>query len=330
MTRVVRFHQIGEPDVLQIDDIEVPPPGADEVQIKVRALGLNRAESMFRRGAYVVEPQFPQGLGYEAAGIVEAVGVGVKDFTPGDVVSVVPSRSMARWPSYGELANFPAFTVVRHPSFLSLEEAAATWMQYVTAYGGLIDVPKLAKGEFVLITAATGGVGVAAIQVANAVGAIPIATTRSASKKQALLDLGAAHVIVTDEEDLGDRIREITRAAGVRVVFDPVAGPGFKVLCDVMSPGGFLIAYGALSPEPTPFPLFPALTKSLNLRGFVYSEVVADPQRLAAAKHFILEGLTSGTLKPIIAKTFTFDEIVQAHRYLESNAQLGKVVVTLD
>jgi NADPH:quinone reductase-like Zn-dependent oxidoreductase len=330
MTRVVRFHEIGGPEALRIEDIELPPPGPGEIRIRVRALGLNRAEAMFRSGIYVEEPQFPQRLGYEAAGVVETVGAKVEGFTPGDAVSVIPPLSMRRWPAYGELATFPAELIVKHPSSLSMEEAAASWMQYVTAYGGLIDVGRLAKGEFVLITAASSSVGLAAIQIANMIGAIPIATTRTSAKRQGILDADAAHVIATEEEDLVAQVRAITGGAGARLVFDPIAGPIVDKLAEAMADGGVLLEYGLLSGAPTPFPLFQALTRSLTVRGYVYSEIVKDAGKLAAAKTFILEGLSSGALKPIITRTFPFDAIVEAHRYLESNEQMGKIVVTLD
>jgi NADPH:quinone reductase-like Zn-dependent oxidoreductase len=202
-------------------------------------------------------------------------------------------------------------------------------MQYITAYGALIDVAKLAKGDFVVITAASSSVGVASIQIANMVGATPIATTRTSAKKQAILEAGAAHVIATEEEGFAARVREITGSAGARVIFDSIVGPGVEGLIDALAPSGILIVYGMLSGQPTPFPLLKALINSLTLRGFIYSEIVADASRLAAAKGFILEGLTSGALKPLIARTFPFDQIVEAHRYLESNEQMGKIVVTI-
>ncbi len=270
-----------------------------------------------------------QRLGYEAAGVVTAVGSGAKEFAPGDAVSVVPPPSITRWGSYGEVATFPAEVVVKHPKSLSWTEAAAIWMQYVTAYGALLDIAKLGKGDFVLITAASSSVGLAAIQIANAVGATPIAATRTSAKKQALLDAGAAHVIATQEEDLVARVNEITKGQGVRVAFDPVAGPALETLAAAMANEGIIIEYGALSPQPTPFPLFPAIVKHLTLRGFQYKEVVGDPGRLEKAKRFILDGLASGALKPVIAKTFPLDQIVEAHRYLESNEQLGKIVVVV-
>ncbi len=329
MARVVRFHELGGPEVLRIETIDVPGPGRGEVQIRVKALGLNRAEAMLRSGNYIETATLPSGLGFEAAGLVEAVGEGVDGFVPGDAVSVVPSQSMLRWPAYGELVSFPAELVVKHPPSLSWEAAAAVWMQYVTAYGALIDLARLGKGDFVVITAASSSVGLAAIQVANMVGATPIAVTRTSAKKHALREAGAAHVIASGEDNLEARLKEIAGPKGVRVVFDPIGGPAFEPLTAAMSRGGILIEYGALSPEPTPFPLFAVLSKSLTLRGYLIHEITGDPARLRAAKAFILDGLVSGALHPVIAKIFPFDEIVEAHRFLESNEQFGKIVVTV-
>lgn len=329
MVRVVRFHELGGPEVLRIEEIDVAGPGPGEVQIRVKALGLNRAEALIRSGAYIETPTLPSGLGLEAAGIVEAVGEGAEGFAPGDAVSVVPPPSMVRWPAYGELASFPGRLLVKHPPSLGFEAAAAVWMQYLTAYGALIDIARLRREDFVVITAASSSVGLAAIEIANRVGATAIAVTRTSAKKQALAAFGAAHVIASAEEDLEARLREIAGPAGVRVVFDPVGGPIFEPLTSAMSKGGILIEYGGLSPEPTPFPLFAVLSKSLTLRGYLVHEIISDPARLTAAKSFILDGLTDGSLRPVIARTFPFEEIVEAHRFLESNEQFGKVVVTV-
>ena len=164
MTRVVRFHEYGSADVLRIEDIEVPAPATDEVQIRVRAIGLNRAEVMFRNGAYLQEAEFPSRLGYEAAGTVETMGSDVSGFDEGDAVSVIPTLDMSRWSTYGEVINIPARYVVKHPAALSFEQAAASWMQYVTAWGALIDQAKLTADDFVIVSAASSSVGVASIR----------------------------------------------------------------------------------------------------------------------------------------------------------------------
>ena len=329
MARLVRFHQHGGPEVLRIEDVELPGPGPGEVQIRVKALGLNRAEALLRAGDYIETPTLPSGLGLEAAGIIEAVGEGVKDFAPGDSVSIIPPQSMIRWPAYGELATYPAGLVVKHPPSLDWPMAAAVWMQYLTAYGALIDIARLHSGDFVVVTAASSSVGLAAIQIANRVGATAIAVTRTTAKRQALLDAGAAYVVASTEEDLAARLDEIAGPQGVRVVFDAIGGPIFEPLTAAMSRGGILIEYGGLSHEPTPFPLFAVLAKTLTLRGYLVHEITGNPAKLEAAKAFILEGLETGALRPIIDRTFPFEQVVEAHRFLESNRQFGKIVVTV-
>ncbi|GAB1584493.1 zinc-dependent alcohol dehydrogenase family protein [Phyllobacterium phragmitis] len=329
MARIVRFHEEGGPEVLRIEDIDLPRPGQGEVRIRVRALGLNRAEALLRSGTYIEKPALPSGLGLEAAGIIEEVGPGVDGFAPGDAVSIIPPISMVRWPAYGELITFPAEFVVKHPPSLGWVSAAAVWMQYLTAYGALIDIAGLNSQDFVIVTAASSSVGLAAIQIAGMVGATTVAVTRTSAKKQALLEVGAGHVIASAEEDLEKRLKEITGPEGARVVFDPIGGPIFEPLTAAMAKGGILIEYGGLSPQPTLFPLFTVLSKCLTLRGYLVHEIIGDAKRLDAAKTFILRGLQSGALEPVIARTFPFEQIVEAHRFLESNEQFGKIVVTI-
>lgn len=329
MARVVRFHETGGPEVLRIEEPDVPPPGPGEVQIRIHAIGLNRAEAMFRRGQYLEEPRLPARLGYEASGEVVAVGPDVRSVQVGDAVSVIPSFSLNAYGLYADLANAPAHAVVRHPAGLSWEEAASVWMQYLTAYGALIDIAGLGKGDALAIPAASSSVGLAAIQIANKVGATPIALTRGSSKRQALLDAGAAHVIASDEQDLVAEILRITGGKGARVVFDPVGGPTFEKLAKATARLGIIFLYGALSTEPTPLPLFDVLGRWLTVRGYVMMEITGDPARLERGVRFINEGLAEGGLKPLVAKTFPLEQIVEAHRYLESNQQIGKVVVTV-
>ena len=277
MARVVRFYRTGGPEVLQIDTIDVPAPGTGEVRIGVKALGLNRAESMFRSGHYLEAPVFPSRLGYEASGVVDAVGPGVKAWKPGDAVSTIPAFSQGSYGVYGDLAIVPAAAVAQHPASLSWTEAAAVWMQYLTAYGALIQIAKLTPGDSVLIPAASSSVGLAAVQIANLVGATPIALTRTRDKREILIQHGAAHVIATAEEDLVASVMTITKGAGARVAFDPVGGPTVAKLTAALAPGGILFQYGALSTEPTPLPLRDVLGKRLTIRGYVLFEVTLRP-----------------------------------------------------
>ena len=329
MSRIVRFHQHGGPEVLVVEDIDVPSPAPGEVQIRVKAIGINRADALLRSGTYIETATLPAGLGLEAAGTVTAVGDGVRTFSPGDAVSVIPPISMVPHPTYGEIINMPARNVVRHTATMGWDAAAAVWMQFLTAYGALIPVARVQAGDIVAVTAASSSVGLAAIQIANLQGATPIAVTRTSAKRQALLDNGAVHVVASQEEDVEARLKEIAGRQGVRVVFDAVGGPIFNQLTAAMSHRGILIEYGGLSQEPTPFPLAEVLSKCLTLRGFLVHEVTGDAERLAEALSYIRSGLSSGRFKPVLARTFPLEDIVEAHRYLEAGTQFGKVIVTV-
>lgn len=247
----------------------------------------------------------------------------------GDAVSTIPNFSMNEYGVYAELTNVPASAVTHYPANLSFEEATSIWMQYLTAYGALIDIAKIQPDDFVLIPAASSSVGLAAIQLCNLVGAVPIAMTRISDKKQTLLDHGAKHVVVSDEADVIESVNKITQNLGVRVVFDPVAGPMLETLAAVTAQQGIIFQYGALSSEPTPFPLFTVLAKGITLRGYTLFEFTSNPQALASARDEIYGWLESAQLNPVVAKTFPLDDIVKAHQFMESNSQLGKIVVTV-
>ena len=315
--------------VLKLEDVALPEPGKGEVRLRVRAIGLNRAEVMFRRGQYLVQPKLPSRLGYEASGTVEAVGEGVDPALVGQVRSTVPAFAADAYGVYGEVAIVPAYALAAYPEALSFEEGTSIWMQYLTAYGGLIHFGKVQKGDFVLITAASSSVGIAAIEMCKAEGAIPIATTRTAAKKDVLRQAGAEQVIVTDEEDLVARVNEITGGKGARIVFDPIAGPGLDALAQATAPAGTIFEYGALSTQPTPYPLFACLSKHLIIQAYTLFQVVGDPALRQTAEKYVYDHIAAGDFKPRIDKTFPLSEIVEAHKYMESNAQVGKIVVTV-
>ncbi|MFD2264452.1 zinc-dependent alcohol dehydrogenase family protein [Lacibacterium aquatile] len=329
MPRIVRFHELGGPEVLRIEQVDILPPGPGEIQIRVKALGLNRAEALMRAGQYLESPALPSSLGFEAAGEVASLGLGVDGFRLGDAVSVIPPLSQAQWPTYAEIINFPAYLVVKHPESLGWEAAAALWMPYLTAYGALVDIARAGPGDFIAITAASSSVGLAAIQIARQAGAHPIAITRTSAKVPALREQGATDVIACQEQDLAGSLNLITGGKQVRVVLDAVGGPNFTPLADAMAPGGILFSYGGLSGQPTPYPLAQVLAKNLTLRGYLVHEITGNPAKLDNAKRFILEGLRKGDLTPVIDKIFPFDEIADAHRHLESNQQFGKIVVRI-
>jgi NADPH:quinone reductase-like Zn-dependent oxidoreductase len=328
MTKVVRMYQHGGPEELRLEELNVGEPGAAEVRLKMEAIGLNRSEAAFRAGEYPGTPKFPTLIGYEGVGIVEALGAGVQGFGVGERVCVLPNFRLGEYGIYGERAIVPARSLLSPPPGLTPVEAASIWMQYFTALA-IIEIAQAAIGDYVIVRAASSSVGLAAIQLANWAGAVPIAATRTSAKTPALRQQGAKHVIATDEIDLVTEVQRITGGKGARIIFDPVGGPDIDKLALAAAEEGIIFIYGGLSGKPTPYPHWPAALKGLSIRGWVASSIWNRPERFARNRELILQGLASGHLRPVIAKTFPFSQIVAAHRYLESNQQVGKIVVTV-
>jgi NADPH:quinone reductase-like Zn-dependent oxidoreductase len=284
---------------------------------------------MWRNDKYVESVKFPAGLGYEAAGVIEAVGKDVTDFAVGDAVSTIPAFSLNQYSTYGEVILAPVHAVVKHPESLSFVEAASVWMMFLTAYGALIFDAQVKAGDFVIIPAASSSIGLAAIQLANYAGATPIALTRTSEKTSRLHKAGAAHVIATQEQDMVAEVMRITNGKGARVAFDPVGGPAFPKLISALADQGIAYIYGALSEGDTPIPVLEMIPKMPAVKGYSIRLVVGDEARRKAAVEYIVKGLASGALKPVIDRTFKFDDMVEVHRYLENGGQFGKIVVTL-
>ncbi len=329
MSRTIRFSKAGEPEVLEFVETQVPTPGPHEVRIAVKAIGINRAESMWRRDKYVEPVKFPAGLGYEAAGVVEAVGKDVVGLAAGDIVSTIPVFSMNLYSIYGEVILAPDYAVVKHSQSLSFVEAASIWMMFITAYGALVLDANIARGDFVLIPAASSSVGLAAIQIANYAGATPIALTRTSEKKARLHEAGAEHVIATQEQDLVAEVMRITNGQGARVAFDPVGGKDLSKLISALASQGVIYIYGALSEGDVSIPALQMIAKFPTVKGYGIPLVLRDAARRKAAVEYVTRGLESGALKPVIDRTFKFDDMVQVHRYLENGSQFGKIVVTV-
>ena len=325
--QAIRFDRLGGPEVLHFADVADREPGAGEVSLKVEATGLNRAESMYYHGLYIEQPELPSGLGYEAVGTVTAVGAGVDDSLVGKRFGTVPGYSMNRYPVLAEKAVVPANVLAPVPDSFSAAEGAAVWMQYATAYGALVPFGKVSNGDFVIITAASSSVALAAIQIVKAQGGTSIAVTRTAAKKDRILALGANHVIVTDKEDLVARVAEITGGKNARVVFDPIGGPGVETLGKATANGGSIFVYGMLSGQPTPLP-FSAFGRRIASYFYTFNEL-RDTPGWEEMKRYIYDHLVDCSFKPEIARAFPFAEAVEAYRYLESNEQVGKVVITL-
>lgn len=328
MSRVVRFYELGGPDVLKIETRDIPAPEAGEVLVQVDAIGLNRADVMFRRGQYLEKAVLPSQLGFESVGRVMACGAGATRFRDGDKVSTLPGFDLSRYGVYADHIIIPEAHLLRHPDGLSDTEGAALWMACLTAYGGLMEAGGLRQGDWVLVSAATSSVGLAAIQIAKYAGASVVATSLTSAVHKTLLAMGADVVIATREEPLEEKLMASV-GGRLNVAFDAVGGPDVVDIAEAMAPDGRLVIHGALSPESTPFPLKIALRKSLSFRGYVYTEVTSNPDTLARAHRFLSEGVAAGALRPRIDRIFSLDDVVKAHEYLESNQQFGKVVMAV-
>jgi NADPH:quinone reductase-like Zn-dependent oxidoreductase len=327
--RIVKFYTLGGPENLKVEDEPSQRPREGEVRLRVQAVGLNRAETVYLRGYYFEKPQLPSRLGFEAAGVVEAVGQGVDPGLIGKQVSTMPGILQNQYGVLGEEAIVPASLLGEYPAKLSPAEGASIWMQYLTAWGALVHLGKVGRGDAVVIPAASSSVGLAAIQIVKDAGGVSIAATRTSKKRQELVDLGADYVVATEEEDLPARVKDITVGKGARIIFDSVGGPYVETLAEAAAPGGIIFEYGALAMQPTPFPTIPAVMKALSVRGYSLREIRNQPRVIEAAKDYVYERLADRRFTPKIAKTFPLAQATEAYQYLESNAQVGKVVITV-
>jgi NADPH2:quinone reductase len=325
MAQVIRFHRTGGPDVFQVDEIDVRHPRENEVRISVEAVGLNRSDSILYHGQHPVVPSLPSLLGQEAAGTIESVGASVTGLAIGDAVSIIP-RMAPEFGTMGSLILAPAAFVIKHPQNLSMIEAAALWAPFLTAHGCLFGAGNLRSDEHVVITAAASSVGLAAIQLANLAGAIPIAVTRNGSKAEQLRAAGARHVIVTQDEEVGVAIRRLTNNKGTELVIDAVAGGGIIDLAGAIAFQGRYVLYGILSGEPTPLPVAAIFASHLTIRTSVLDPTVVD---LSGPIADIVQAIEAGRIRPVVDKVFELDDVVEGFRYLESNRQFGKIVLTM-
>lgn len=340
-TRVIRFHRTGGPEVLQIDEIELPAPRANEVVLLVEALALCRADLLWREGNYFEDPVLPARIGYHAAGVVQSVGSKVKSVQPGDRVSTFPACSLVDYGAHGQKIIYPARALLVYPPNLSPEEAASVNTELFLAYFTLKELAGLQRGQYVVVTAATASTGMAALQVANIRGGTSIALTRSESKRGELVAAGADHVIVVGEEDVRDTIVDITDGLGADLIYDGVGGPGLEELALATKRLGRIVSYGALGTEAgdTRLPLAACLLRGVKVYAgltiFDYTgnrrlRLLPKPAAISRAKAFIVKGLAEGNFGPNIGRVFHgLGEYRLAHEYMAGNHRDGNVVVSL-
>ncbi|MER5644059.1 zinc-dependent alcohol dehydrogenase family protein [Streptosporangium sp. NPDC002524] len=324
MPRVVVFDEFGGPEVMHVVEEPVAEPAAGEVRVRIEAFAVNPLDLMTRSGASPAPVPLPRArLGVEGTGVVDALGPGVTGLEIGEpvILTAVPDASVRG--SYAEYTTVPASRVVARPAGLGITEAAAIWVAYSTAYGALVEKAGMRPGDRVLVTAASGGVGRAAMQIANQIGAVPIALTRHTANKDDLLAAGAAAVVAADHADVAEAVRHHTGGTGADIVLDLVMGPGQRDLLKAARPGGTLVAAGFLDPRPTPFPLGTPLT-IFSYRSFEHTLDAVVVRRMAA---FMNAGVRLGALRPVIGRVFALDDVVEAHLHLEKGLHAGKKIV---
>jgi NADPH:quinone reductase-like Zn-dependent oxidoreductase len=328
----------GPPEVFSMREGPDPAPAPGELRVRVRAAGVNFADVLSRLGLYPDAPRPPLVVGYEVAGHVDAVGRGVTGFSEGDRVI-----ALTRFGGYSDVVSVAAAQCFRAPEELSDAEAASIPVTYLTAAIALYRMAALSPGETVLVHNAGGGVGIAATQLARLRRAQVIGTA-SPLKHAALRSFGVEHVIDYTHANVSDEVRKITHGRGVDVVLDPIGGSSFLTSYRLLAPLGRLIMFGLSAAAPrqtrswwhalrawraTPsFDPLSLINRNRGVFGLHAGHLWDEHARLAPLMQMLLSELRAGRLQPIVAKTFPLDRAADAHRFIQSRANIGKVVLT--
>jgi NADPH:quinone reductase-like Zn-dependent oxidoreductase len=336
----VVFRRYGSPEVLTLEDMAVPDAGVNDVVIAVRAAGVNFADVMARMGLYPDAPKPPLTLGYEVAGVVERVGTSVVGIQPGDRVV-----ALTRFNGYATHVVVPAAYVF--PTAGDVSDTAALPVNYLTASLALYRLANLSPGETVLIHGAGGGVGIAAIQLARLRNARIIGTA-SPVKHDALRALGVDHAIDSRNgrsDHVLHEVRRLTNNRGADIVMDPIGGRSFGTSYRLLAPLGRLVVYGVSAVAPgrrrswwraalavMQLPTFKPVSlmnRNRGVLGLNLAHLWDEREQLAAAMRPLLRDLCEGRLRPVIAKTFPLEHAAAAHDFLQSRANIGKVILTV-
>ena len=324
--RVIQMTGAGGPEVLVLQRVEIRDPGRGEVRVRVRASGVNRADLLQRRGLYPPPPGWPADIpGLEYAGVVEEVGEGVELWREGDRV-----MGLVGGGGYAEYVVVPEREILPIAEGLTFEEAAAIPEAFITAHDALFTQLGLCVGEKLLIHAVGSGVGTAALQLAAATGADVIGTSRSAWKLERAGELGLAAAIDTTKEDLVQAVGRLTGGAGVDVVLDLIGGTAFQASLDCLVERGRLIVVGLTAGRVAEVDLGVILRKRLKVIGTSLRARTPE-EKIAAARSFddfVGPLLASGRVRPIVDRVFPLEQAQEAHRYMEANANFGKLVLT--
>jgi NADPH2:quinone reductase len=322
MPKAVRLHETGGPEVLQLEDLDPSAPGPGEVQLRHTAIGLNYIDVYDRTGLYPMP--LPAGLGREAAGVITAVGRRVRGLRVGDRVAYVHSQPG----SYCELRNLPAERIVKLPRAISDEQAAVLMLKGLTAHYLLRRTVRVQRGDWLLVHAAAGGVGLILCQWARALGARVIGVVGSEAKVAIARRNGCRHVLVMGRDPIAAGVKRITRGAGVRVVYDSVGKDTFMESLDCLAPLGTMVTYGnASGPPPAISPLELARRGSLFLTRPSLFAYIARRDDLDAAARETFRIVSSGKVRITIGQRYALADAAAAHRDLEARRTVGATVL---
>jgi NADPH2:quinone reductase len=322
MPKAIRLHETGGPEVLQLEDLDPGAPGPGEVQLRHTAIGLNYIDVYDRTGLYPMP--LPAGLGREAAGVITAVGRRVRGLRVGDRVAYVHSQPG----SYCELRNLPAERIVKLPRAISDEQAAVLMLKGLTAHYLLRRTVRVQRGDWLLVHAAAGGVGLILCQWARALGARVIGVVGSEAKVAIARRNGCRHVLVMGRDPIAAGVKRITRGAGVRVVYDSVGKDTFMESLDCIAPLGTMVTYGnASGPPPAISPLELARRGSLFLTRPSLFAYIARRDDLDAAARETFRIVSSGKVRITIGQRYALADAAAAHRDLEARRTVGATVL---
>ena len=337
--KAIVLEKHGGPEVLRIREVDEPAPGAGEVRVRLDAIGIYYAEVLSRRGQYGWAPAMPYTLGMEATGTIDVIGRGVRDRTIGERVIVG-----AQYGAYAEKVAVPEQQALPAITSFSIEENAALAVNYLTAWIALIEMARLRKGDRVLVSAAAGGVGTAAVQIATRFGCATVGMAGSDEKLELIRALGAEDALNYRRPDFEETLRAAAQPAKFDVALEVVGGDVFRAIWPVLAPFGRVVAVGFASLDLHKWNPFSWLQTWRDLpkadirslapasHGFMASHIgylLADPPLLARVWTNLMAFVEQHEIRPVVGATFSFDQIADAHRLMESRRSKGKIVVRL-
>ena len=335
--RQIWIPKIGKPEVLEVREAPIPEPKEGEVCIRVSAAGVNFADILARMGLYPDAPALPTVVGYEVSGVINQVGPGVENFAPGDQV-----LALTTFGGYSEMVVARTAQVFRLPENLPFDKAAAIPVNYLTAWLMLIHLGNVQEGDRVLVHAAAGGVGLAALQLCNWRGAQVIGTA-SASKHQRLKEMGMAHCIDYHTQDFEQEVKALTNGEGVDIALDAVGGESFGKSYRCLAPMGRLFVFGLSSlasgkkrslwsvfsgmRKMSAFKPLSLIQRNRGVIGINIGHLWHQERKLKQAMDAILSLVDEGKLDPVVDKCFPFQQAAAAHDYIQSHKNFGKVLL---